>query len=323
MIKGTKKHETILITGGTGFAGSHLVEALLEKNYHKIHVTSFGKNTGYVQSLLKNGQIHQLDLSDQQAALELMRKIKPDYIYHLAAFSVVGTSFEKIREILNNNLNLQLNILEAVETVVPKSKNLVIGSALEYKTDTDSPKKLKETDPLGPADPYAVSKVLQDMLSFYYAKVRKLRIVIARPFNHIGERQALGFVIPDFARQIVRIEQGLEKVIKVGNLESIRDFTDVKDMVQAYILLMEKGKIGEIYNLGSSKGYSIKSMLDSLIALAQTRISIKIDQNKFRPLDVETVIADNSKIVQLGWQAKINIKITLSRVLDYWRKELS
>ncbi len=312
-----QKKETILITGGTGFAGSHLVEALIQKGYSNIHVTSLSAKGGFVELLLSPQHIHKLNLIHEKPVFSLIKKLQPTQIYHLAATAAVGSSFSAETETLNNNLNLQLNLLHAVLKFTPKCKILAIGSALEYQPQ-DEP--LKETDPLGPVNPYAVSKVLQDMLAFSYAKTHNLQIIQVRPFNHIGERQNTGFVIADFASQIVKIEQGKQDKIAVGNLSSVRDFSDVKDIAKGYILLMEKGKIGETYNLGSGLGYSIQEMLNILTKLAKKPIEVKIDPTKFRQLDTAQVVANNSKIKKLGWQPTADIKKTLARILNFYRQ---
>lgn len=312
-----QKKETILITGGTGFAGSHLVEALIQKGYSNIHVTSLSAKGGFVELLLSPQHIHKLNLIHEKPVFSLIEKLQPTQIYHLAATAAVGSSFSAETETLNNNLNLQLNLLHAVLKFTPKCKILAIGSALEYQPQ-DEP--LKETDPLGPVNPYAVSKVLQDMLAFSYAKTHNLQIIQVRPFNHIGERQNTGFVIADFASQIVKIEQGKQDKIAVGNLSSVRDFSDVKDIAKGYILLMEKGKIGETYNLGSGLGYSIQEMLNILTKLAKKPIEVKIDPTKFRQLDTAQVVANNSKIKKLGWQPTADIKKTLARILNFYRQ---
>ena len=312
-----QKKETTLITGGTGFAGSHLVEALIQQGYSNIHVTSLSANGGFLELLLPPQHIHQLNLIHEKPVFGLIEKLKPSKIYHLAATATVGSSFSAETETLNNNLSLQLNLLHAVLKFVPQCKILAIGSALEYQPQNQP---LKETDPLGPVNPYAVSKVIQDMLAFSYAKTHQLQIIQVRPFNHIGERQNIGFVVPDFASQIAKIEQGKQNKIMVGNLSSVRDFSDVKDIIKGYILLMEKGRVGEVYNLGSGKGYSIQQILDMLISLAKKTIKVEVDQAKFRPLDTAQVVADNSKMKKLGWQPTKNIKKTLKEILDFYRQ---
>ncbi len=317
----------VLITGGEGFVGSHLVEQLLSSSIAEIHITTYSAKGSYIHQLLPETQIHQLDLTDQAATFELIKQLLPDQIYHLAALSAVGSSFEKVKEVLDNNMLLQLNLLEAVRQFQPKARTLVIGSAMEYDLtrsyENFSPEAVDETYPLGPVSPYAISKSLQDFLGYSYAKSYQLEIVRVRPFNHIGERQSDEFAVPAFAKQLAAIEKGEQESLKVGNLEAIRDFTDVKDMVKAYQLLMDRGQAGEVYNIGSGQGRSIQQVLDLLIELSQTEVKIERDQARLRPSDVPVAIANPTKIQQLGWQPEITLEQTLKRILDYWRSRPS
>lgn len=320
----------LLITGGTGFAGSHLTEALLAAGWTNIHLTSFGSSNRPLNFNstpdAQNVHIHQVDLTDAQATTELFKTIQPAYIYHLASFAAVGGSFEKATEIFDNNITLQHNVLEAFRTITPQSRLLVIGSAEEYgliqvpeaEKDTFT---VTEQTPFRPANPYAVSKVTQDLLGLSYYLSFKLDIVIARPFNHIGERQTPQFVIPAFAKQIVAIERGQQKTIQVGNLDAVRDFTDVKDMVQAYILLMAKGQAGEAYNIGSGQGRTVRAMLDELCGLSTTSVTVETDPQRLRPIDLPRLVANSDKIHALGWTAQIPMAETLARVLAYWRSQ--
>jgi len=312
----------ILITGGTGFAGSHLVEALLAKGETNIHVTSFSNRPSFVSNLLPPSQIHTLDLTNGKAVSELLINLKPAQIYHLAATATVGNSFDHAQKIIDDHSRLQINLLEAIRHHDIAARVLAIGSALEYDTTPTSPHLvMDENYPIGPVSPYAVSKTLQSMLALAAVRTHHLDIVVARPFNHIGERQGPGFVVADFAAQIVKIERGLQTEISVGNLAAERDFTDVKDMVRGYIMLMEQGKTGEVYNLGSNKVYSIQLILNWLVEAAKAKISVTVDPQKFRPLDIHSIIADNDKICQLGWQPTENIKSTVLRILDWWRQQ--
>jgi GDP-4-dehydro-6-deoxy-D-mannose reductase len=314
-----KSSPTILITGGTGFAGSHLVEALLAESQDKVHVTSYGSDSGLVDQVLPEDHIHQLNLTDFDKTKQLIKELRPNQIYHLAALSAVGSSFEQINKVLTINTQIQLSLLQAAKEETPKARILTIGSALEYQPQS---RPIKETDPLGPVSPYAVSKVTQDMLAYFFYKHHDLPIIRARSFNHIGERQAPGFVVPDFCLQIARIEQSKQEKIIVGNLEAVRDFSDVKDVVQAYILLMNKAEVGQVYNIGSGQGVTIQKILDTLISLAKTEIEYHQDPNKYRPVEVDQVIADNNKIKQLGWKPQIKLKETLKRTLDYYRTRI-
>lgn len=314
--------ETILITGGTGFAGSHLVELLLTQGKTNVHVTSQSGQGGFVAQLLPQHQIHALDLTDFEATAQLIKELLPTQIYHLAATAAVGSSFNQTQKIIDDHNHLQLNLLESVRLHAPAARILAIGSALEYASSPTIPHLIiDEYYPIGPISPYAISKTLQSLMALSYVKMHQLNIIVARPFNHIGERQAPGFVVADFAQQIIKIERGEQTEIRVGNLTPERDFTDVRDMVKAYVLIMEKGTIGEIYNIGSGKAYSIQLILNWLRDAAKTQIPVVEDPEKFRPLDIHSIIADNDKVCALGWQPTESIKPTVERVLAWWRSQ--
>lgn len=310
----------ILITGGTGFAGSHLVEYLQQHSEAEIHVTSFRDKAGFVADLIGEERVHPIDLTDFAATQKLIQELRPDQIYHLAAYANVASSFDKTKELIQSHITLQMNLLEAVHEFVPHCRILSVGSALAYQSQ-DFP--VSETSILGPDNPYALAKVFQDLLSSTLAKMQGLDIVRVRPFNHIGERQAPGFVVSDFAQNIVKIERGELSELSVGNLNAIRDFSDVKDIVAAYALLMEKGGSGEVYNVGSGKGLSIQQILQILKSFAKTEISVKIDQAKLRPVDLKYLVCDNEKIRELGWQPQHPIEETLQRTLEWWREHLA
>lgn len=312
--------ETILITGGTGFAGSHLVQELQTAGSNQIHVTSYGSSNSYVSTLLNPDQIHQLDLTNHKKTLELLQTVRPTQIYHLASIAGVGSSFQQVKKTVAVNFEIQLSLLSAMVEACPKARLLTIGSALEYQPQN---KPLQETDQLGPVNPYGVSKVLQEMLAHQFSVQHQLEVVKVRPFNHIGERQALGFVVPDFATQIAKIEQGKQTKIEVGNLQAVRDLSDVKDIVFGYRLLMERGAVGQVYNIGQGHGYQIQQVLDKLIELAEVKIRVEVDPRKFRPIDVPQVVADNSKIKRLGWHPHFTLDQTLERVLAYYREQVS
>ncbi len=314
----------ILITGGTGFAGSHLVELLLRSGETDLHVTNVSDRETFLTTLLPPSSIHRVDLTDKTAVIELIKTVQPTQIYHLASAAAVGSSFSQARNVLESHLSLQLNLLEAVKDYAPQARILAIGSGLEYAiTPQLARTAITEAHPIGPISPYAVSKAMQTLLSNSFAHTYGLDIVMVRPFNHIGERQGLGFVVADFAAQVVAIERGEQKSLQVGNLAAVRDFSDVKDVVAAYQLLMNSGKTGDIYNVGSGEGHSIQEILDWLVAAAQSPITVEIDQTKFRPLDIESIIADNGKLKALGWQSQHALKESVQRVLEWWRTQPS
>lgn len=311
----------ILITGGTGFVGSHLVEKLISLvDRNQIHITSFKDKNSH--SFLKSENVHSVDLTDKNQVFQLFSLEHFTHIYHLAAFADVGSSFEQTEKVLENNLKLQYNTLEAHRQLQPQAKLLMIGSAMEYDLISNPPDSpINESHPLGPVSPYAVSKVFQDLLSLSYYYSYQANIIRVRPFNHTGERQTENFVIPSFAKQIVEVERGQKSEIRVGNLEAIRDFSDVKDIVEAYVLLMDKGQIGEVYNLGSGKGIKIEQVLKMMINLSGLDIPIIADESRLRQKDVPAVIADISKIQNLGFSPTHPLDETLQRVLNYWRNQ--
>ncbi len=316
----SRPQPVVLVTGGTGFAGSHLVELLLEKNITP-HVTTASERPSSIESRLPSDHIHLVDLTDQPATFSLFEKLKPTQVYHLAAFANVGSSFGQGQLVLENNLRLQLNVLEAGKETAPSARFLVVGSAMEYDTANPTATTINELQPLGPISPYAVSKVIQDMLAYSYGYSYKMDVVRARPFNHTGERQTTDFAIPAFAKQIVAIERQQQEVLSVGNLDAVRDFTDVKDVVNAYMVLMNQGEAGQVYNIGSGQGYSMQEILDQLCQLSSSEVSVVHDPTKMRPLDVPKVIADITKIKQLGWEPQIPLNQTLKRVIEYWRQQ--
>jgi GDP-4-dehydro-6-deoxy-D-mannose reductase len=312
----------ILVTGGTGFAGSHLLEALVAQGRTNLHTTHFGR-TVELPFDTAHIQFHQVDLTDKQATFDLIQQVQPDQIYHLASFAAVGKSFEQADGLLKNNIGLQLNMLEAVRQLKPTARLLSIGSAEEYGlvNAANADFTIDESFPFNPINPYAVSKLTQEHLAVAYINSYQLSIIRVRPFNHIGERQSLEFVIPAFISQLVQIEKGQLNAMKVGNLEATRDFTDVKDMVHAYMLLMEKGQVGEVYNVGSGQGWRISDVLHELITLSSAKVTLEQDPNRMRPSDIPRFVANADKIRALGWQPQIALTETLQRVLTEWRNK--
>ncbi len=312
--------EVVLITGGTGFAGSHLVELLVSQGVQNIHVTQYSDKGQAEVPAFAQVTRHTVDLTDRTATNELVAAVKPTQVYHLAAFAYVGKSFEKAAEVLQNNIQLQVTVLDAIKLHAPSARVLIIGSAEEYGMSVDESEiPITEDHPLRPVNPYAVSKITQDMLAYSYFQSYNLNIIRVRPFNHIGERQTDDFAVSAFAKQIVAIERGEQTHLKVGNLSGIRDFTDVTDMVRAYQILMEKGIPGEVYNVGSGVGIEMERIIQILSSLSTVPVQIEIDQSRLRPLDIPVIVANNRKVAALGWQPTVPLETSLQRVVAYWR----
>lgn len=310
----------ILVTGASGFVGSHLVEHL--KNLgHEVFGTTFAQSS-WLEETIGLDHVKVVNLTNAEEVSHLVAAIKPDWIFHLAAIASVGDSFAKALEVMENNTKVQFVMLEAVRQHSPQSRILCVGSATEYgPLPHQNGENISETAPLYPNSPYAVSKMTQDYLSLSYFLAYKVDVIRVRPFNQIGPRQTGQFAVPAFAQQIVQIERGQQDTLKVGNLEAIRDFTDVRDAVRAYVLLMEKGESGEVYNIGSGKGVSLQSVVDELRAMAKTDIMVQRDEARIRPVDVAVFTADVTRLKSLGWQAEVLLQQSLRDILEYERKQ--
>ena len=303
-----------LITGVDGFVGKYLSEYLLKQKY-EVYGTTISEK--YKNEKIK---IYKMNLLDEKEVNKVIKMIKPDKIFHLAGQSAVGLSWEKPVLTVNINVNGTLNLLEAVRNYSKDSKILIVGSSDQYGPIKPEECPIKESKIQNPQSPYGVSKKAQEEMCKLYVNDYHTNIIMVRAFNHIGAGQSTNFVVADFASKIAQIEKGSEPVLKVGNLESFRDFTDVRDIVRGYSLLLEKGKIGEIYNIGSGKEVKVSEILKKLVSMSKKEIKIEIDPNKFRPVDVPLVVCDNSKIKKdTGWETEFLINDTLEEVLEYWR----
>ena len=316
-----------LITGITGFAGSHLADYLLAE---QSDVEIFG--TYRWRSRMENidhldGKINLLecDLRDAAAVHGVLAEVRPDYIFHLAAQSFVPASWRAPSDTLTTNIIGQTNLFEAVRMLELDPVIQIAGSSEEYGLVLPDEVPIKETNPLRPLSPYAVSKVGQDLLAYQYFKSYGLKTIRTRGFNHTGPRRGEVFVTSNFAKQIASIEAGLqEPVIRVGNLDAQRDFTDVRDMVRAYWLAVTKAKPGEVYNVASGKAVTIGELLDQLLALSETKVEVQVDPERLRPSDVEILLGDFSKFkADTGWEPLIPLEQTLRDTLDFWRQKLS
>jgi GDP-4-dehydro-6-deoxy-D-mannose reductase len=314
-----------LITGITGFVGSHLAEYLLNLgNVEVFGIFRWRSRTENIEHIAHKIKLYECDSKDATAMREVVRKVKPDRIYHLAAQSYVPMSWVAPAETLITNIISQVNLFEAVRAEGIDCRIQVAGSSEEYGLVLPNELPIRETNPLRPISPYGVSKVAQDLLGYQYFKSYDMFIVRTRAFNHTGPRRGDVFATSNFAKQIAEIEKGKkEPIIYVGNLEAVRDFTDVRDMVVAYYLSLEKGEKGEVYNICSGKGYKLREVLDILLGLSKKEIEIKVDPKRMRPSDVELLAGDATKfITKTGWQPKIPFPKTMSDLLDYWRERV-
>lgn len=313
----------VLITGITGFAGSYLAEYLVSLGRYDVSGTYlFDSSLINVDNVKNKLNLIKADLTSERKVFDVIKKAAPEIIFNLAALASPADSFNNPTETLTNNISLQINVLEAVRKHnLLDTKILVVSSADIYGRVVKEDLPIDEQTPLMPTSPYSVSKIAQDFLGLSYFLSYKLKIVRVRPFNHIGPKQSPQFVVSSFAKQIAEIEKGKrEPTLHVGNLDTKRDFINVKDIARAYVLAIEKGKYGEAYNIGSGKSYKICDILNMLVSMSQKKIKIEKDESLFRPSDNEELLCDGRKFQKLtGWKPKISIGETLKDTLDYWR----
>jgi len=315
----------VLITGITGFVGSHLTEYCLKRGDVEVFGTvRWRSRMDNVQHIVKDIELIDCDLRDAVAVRHCLSEVKPDFIFHLAAQSFVPTSWKAPVETIVTNMVGQINIFEAMRSLKLKSRIQIAGSSEEYGLVCEDELPIKETNPLRPLSPYGVSKVGQDLLAYQYHKSYGIHVVRTRAFNHTGPRRGDVFVESNFSKQIAMIEKGKkEPVMDVGNLNARRDFTDVRDIVKAYWLALEKGEPGEVYNIGSGRDISIKDLLKKLFELTDMEVEVRQDPARMRPSDVEVLLADVTKFHELtGWVPEIPFDQTLTDLLNYWRERV-
>jgi len=312
----------VFISGATGFVGCHLSDLLSSPEY-EIYGTSFpGKPEEEDRYRGKN--ISYLDIRSEEEVFETIKRTQPTWVFHLAAISNVRHSWEQRRETLETNLMGTFHLFEGVRQFFPQVRIIFVSSSDVYGILVSTEKALKEEDSFHVVNPYAFTKVSGEILSKFYAEIENLDIVIARSFPHTGPGQSPDFVCSDWALQIARIEKGLAKpVIEVGNLSVKRDFTDVRDVVRAYALLMEKGRRGEVYNVCSGKAVPLREILDLLLSFSSRKIEVQVDSSKLRKADIPLLLGDNKKIKEeTSWMPEISLKQSLHDLLEYWRKKV-
>lgn len=313
-----------LITGIAGFVGSHLAELLLSQGFEVYGISRSRTKMDHIESIIDKLHLEDADLLDSHSLYATISRIKPDYIFHLAAQSFVPTSWVSPSVTLEVNIIGSANLFEAVRQAKIDPVIQIACSSEEYGLVHPDEVPIKETNPLRPQSPYAVSKVAMDFLGYQYFCSYGMKIIRTRGFNHTGPRRGVTFVTSNFAKQIAMIEKGKqEPVIYVGNLEAERDWTDVRDMVRAYVLAVEKCEPGEVYNICVGKAVKIKDMLSLLLSNSKVKVSIKEDPARMRPSEVPVLIGDNTKFVaKTGWKPEIPFEKTMEDLLNYWRERV-
>lgn len=306
----------VLITGATGFAGGHLIESLAGSH----RLVGWGRSTPRPE-LAHLVESQTVDLLDREQVRQAIASLKPATIFHLAGAPQVAESWRDTTKPLAGNVLATAHLLDAVRRAGLACRVVVTGSAAVY-APSDTP--IKEGGSLAPGNPYALSKLAQEQLAMRAFADDGLDVVMVRPFNHTGPRQPPAFVAPSMARQIALIEKGdVEPVIRVGNLDARRDFTDVRDVVRAYTSLAAAGKTGEIYNVGSGVGRSIQSLLDALRSRARVEVRVEVDPERLRPAETSALVADTTKLRErTGWHPEISFESMLDDLLGYWRSEV-
>lgn len=307
----------ILITGALGFVGKHLSEYLFSKGSCEI--------LGLDLKSEKNEKTKTIsvDLRIKEKVSDAVKKFKPDQIFHLAAQSSVGYSWENPEETLAINVFGGLNILDAVRKNCKDCRLLVVCTAEEYGAAFRGDRAISEDSGISPSNPYAISKAALDFFAQIYQKSYSLNIFIARSFNHLGPGQSERFVISDFAKQVSEIEKGSrEPIIHVGNINVFRDFLDIRDVIEAYYSIINKGETGEAYNVCSGIKSRIADLLEILISYSTCReIEIKLDKNKIRPFEILSIYGDNTKLKNhTGWTPRYDLRESLKNILSWWRE---
>ena len=308
---------SVLITGASGFAGSHLLA----------HLAGHCELTGWSRSAPRAefaslATWARVDMLDREHVRQVILALRPSAVYHCAGAAHVGSSWQDTALPMASNVLSTHYLLDALRRAGAPCRIVIPGSANVY---APSAAPLGEDSPIGPASPYAVSKLAQEQLSIRALVEDGLEVVIARAFNHIGARQDPTFAVAGMARQIAQIEQGrAEPVIRVGNLETHRDLTDVRDTVRAYALLMDLGVSGGIYNVASGVGRQMRAVLNALVARSSVAVDIVLDHARLRPSDLPVLLGDATRLrTETGWEPPLSFVRTLDDILEYWRSVAS
>lgn len=307
-----------LVTGAAGFIGSHLMEYLGDKG--EVYGSYWsGDDLFRVDHLLGKPDFIECDIRDAGKVEELVSKVNPDVVYHMAAQSYVTVSWEEPARTLDTNIMGTFNLLEAIRKQNLDPKIVVACSSAEYGITEEDEIPINEGKEFRPSTAYAVSKIGTDMLAYFYYTAYKQRIIRARLFNTTGPAKTMD-ACSDFTKGIVDVEKGLKDYLEVGNTNAVRDITDVRDVLKALWLLTEKGVDGDVYNICSGTRYKVSEIINTCIKLAKKPVKVKKDKGKIRLIDDPIFVGDNSKLRKLGWKPTITVKESLASMLDYWRK---
>lgn len=319
-----------LITGFSGFVGFHFISYLNSVAKEKIYVLGIdiAEPFDYKKWQFENLELSfcKVNLLNENEINNIIKECKPNYILHLAAFSSVGKSWEDPSSCFKNNTGIFLNLVESIKNLKLECKILCIGSSEEYGYVDSKNIPIKEELNINPSSPYAITKVAQEGLSKCYVAKYGMDINLTRSFNHIGPRQKEFFVIPSFCKQIAQSFVAGEKeiVLETGNLNIIRDFLDVRDVVVAYYLILQNGKTGELYNVCSGKGYALNDIIKVLEEISGIKITTKINPDYIRPNDMPVIIGDNKKLIEdTGWKPSFTMRQSLEDIFNYWVGQLN
>lgn len=318
--------DRILITGINGFVGSHLAEYILNNNLGDVYGLIRNKDVDKknIEQVFNKITLKECDITDAYCVRKAINDIEPDIIFHLAAQSFVPSSWSSPVETMQTNVIGSMNIFEAVRNCKNDPIIQIAGSSEEYGMVYENEVPITEDNPLRPLSPYGVSKVAMDLLGYQYHQSYGMKIIRTRAFNHTGPRRGEVFVTSNWAKQIAMIEaKKQEPIVKVGSLDPIRDFTDVRDMVRAYWLSTQKCKYGEVYNICSERGIVMKDLLELLFKLSKIKANVEEDPSRMRPSDVKILVGSCEKFKkETGWRAEIPFEKTMEDLLNYWRAKI-
>jgi GDP-4-dehydro-6-deoxy-D-mannose reductase len=314
----------ILVTGVTGFAGSWLAEALAAGG--RDEVVGVARGSRWPDECTHLGarvELRACDLCDGTQVEALLREVRPERIYHLAGYPHVGQSFQEPEAAWQGNLTATRTLYEAVVRWDGRPRILAVGSGLIYGDPERPDQVFDEDSPLRPTSPYSASKAAADLVGFQFWRGHGLEIVRARPFNHIGPRQSPQFAVASFARQLADIRAGRRPpLIETGDLRAERDLTDVRDVVEAYRLLMDRGEPGSAYNVGSGESLSMQAVLDRLVALAGVAVTVRPRSDLLRQADTSRILVNADRLrARTGWRPRHSLQQTLEDTLQYWSSQ--